>query len=167
MTFLISLSISLLCYSTTHAYMVVCDTHRVCSVHAYGMCVGLFFTPSSIDICTKIIYFQIFCPNSGDRSRGAAILIRKCVPFTPISVVADNNGHFKLFGSLFVLVHFHGPNWDNPQFLSRLIGKHPILNSLLPVLGENSQLTGKKKELAELTQQILDVDKRLVHESTP
>lgn len=100
-------------------------------------------------------YFQVLGSNSKDRSRGAAILIRKCVPFTPICVVGDNNGHFiivsaKLFGGLFVLVRFHCPNWDNPQFFSRLIGKHTVLNSLLPVLRENSQLTAKKKELSAL-----------------
>ena len=37
---------------------------------------------------------QIFHSNYDNRSRGAAILIRKGVPFVPIKVIPDNNGRY-------------------------------------------------------------------------
>ena len=83
---------------------------------------------------------QIFHSNYGDRSRGAAILIRKGVPFTPTEVISDNNGRYiivtgKLCGSLVVLANLYGPNWDSPEFFSRLVEKLPDLNSHLLILG--------------------------------
>lgn len=56
------------------------------------------------------------------------------------SVIPDNNGRFvivtgKLYGNLVALVNLYGPNWDNPQFFSGLIGKLPDLNSHLLILG--------------------------------
>ena len=89
---------------------------------------------------------QIFHSNYGNRSRGAAILIRKGVPFVPGSVTPDNNGRFvivtgKLYGNLVALVNLYGPNWDDPQFFSCLIGKLPDLNSHLLILGGDFNCT--------------------------
>lgn len=83
---------------------------------------------------------QVFHSDYGDRSRGAAILIRRGLPFTPVNIIPDNKGRFiivtgKLYGNLVALVNLYGPNWDNPQFFSSLIGKLPDPNSHLLILG--------------------------------
>uniref|UniRef100_A0AAY4D581 Endonuclease/exonuclease/phosphatase domain-containing protein n=1 Tax=Denticeps clupeoides TaxID=299321 RepID=A0AAY4D581_9TELE len=67
---------------------------------------------------------HIFHSEFGDRSRGAAILIRKVVPFINESVISDTKGRFvivigKLCGFNEVLANVYGPNWDDPQFFYR------------------------------------------------
>ena len=89
---------------------------------------------------------QRFHSEYGVRSRGAAILIRKGVPFTPINTIPDDKDRFiivtgKLYGNLVALVNLYGPNWDNPQFFSSLIGKLPDLNSHLLILGGDFNCT--------------------------
>uniref|UniRef100_A0AAY4CMR2 Uncharacterized protein n=1 Tax=Denticeps clupeoides TaxID=299321 RepID=A0AAY4CMR2_9TELE len=64
---------------------------------------------------------HIFHSEFGDRSRSAAILIRKGVPFVNESVISDTKGRFvivigKLCGLNVVLANVYGPNWDDPQF---------------------------------------------------
>ena len=83
---------------------------------------------------------QIFCSNYGARSRGVAILIKRGTPFVSSQVISDTNGRYiivsgKLFGTPIILANVYGPNWDNPQFFSRLIAKLPDINSHHLVLG--------------------------------
>lgn len=89
---------------------------------------------------------QVFHSDYGDRSRGAAILIRRGLPFTPVNIIPDNKGRFiivtgKLYGNLVALVNLYGPNWDNPQFFSSLIGKLSDPNSHLLILGGDFNCT--------------------------
>lgn len=63
----------------------------------------------------------------------------------PINVIPDNKGRFiivtgKLYGNLVALVEL-GPNWDNHQFFSSLIGKLQDPNSHLLILGGNFNCT--------------------------
>ena len=88
---------------------------------------------------------QIFHSKFDGRSRGAAILIRKGVPFTPTKVIPDKNGRFiivagKLYGNLVLLANLYGPNWDNPQFFSQLIEKLPDLDTHILLMGGDFNL---------------------------
>lgn len=89
---------------------------------------------------------QVFHSDYSDRSRGAAILIKRGFPFTPITTIPDNKGRFiivtgKLYGTMVVLVNLYGPNWDNPQFFSNIFAKLPDLNSHLLILGGDFNCT--------------------------
>ena len=69
-----------------------------------------------------------------------AILIKRGTPFVPSQVISDTNGRYiivsgKLFGTPIILANVYGPNWDNPQFFSRLIAKLPDINSHHLILG--------------------------------
>lgn len=77
---------------------------------------------------------HIFCSNYGARARGVAILIKKGTPFAASQVITDTNGRYiiitgKLHGTPVILANVYGPNWDNPQFFSKLIAKLPDINS--------------------------------------
>lgn len=71
---------------------------------------------------------QIYHYSYGDRSRGAAILIRKGVPFVSTKTISDTKGRYvivlgKLFGNEVALANIYGPNWDDPQFFSNFFCK--------------------------------------------
>ena len=83
---------------------------------------------------------QIFCSNYETRARGVAILVKRGTPFVPSQVISDTTGRYiivsgMLFGTPIILANVYGPNWDNPQFFSRLIAKLPDNNSIHLVLG--------------------------------
>uniref|UniRef100_A0AAY4DZV8 Endonuclease/exonuclease/phosphatase domain-containing protein n=1 Tax=Denticeps clupeoides TaxID=299321 RepID=A0AAY4DZV8_9TELE len=83
---------------------------------------------------------HIFHSEYGDRSRGAAILIRKGVSFVNESVISDTKGRFvivigKLCGFNVVLANVYGPNWDDPQFFCTFFAKLPHLDTYHLILG--------------------------------
>lgn len=73
---------------------------------------------------------QIYHSSYGDRSRGAAILIRKGVPFVSTKTISDTKGRYvivlgKLFGNEVASANIYGPNWDDPQFFSKFFTNLP------------------------------------------
>lgn len=64
---------------------------------------------------------QIYHSNFHSKARGAAILIKKNVPFTVTNVEADSLGRYvivvgQLYSFPVILVNIYAPNWDNPAF---------------------------------------------------
>uniref|UniRef100_A0AAY4BVJ8 Endonuclease/exonuclease/phosphatase domain-containing protein n=1 Tax=Denticeps clupeoides TaxID=299321 RepID=A0AAY4BVJ8_9TELE len=73
---------------------------------------------------------HIFHSEYGDRSRGAAILIIKGVPFINESVISDTKGRFV------IVIGYH--NWDDPQFFYTFFAKLPHLDTYHLILGGTS-----------------------------
>lgn len=86
---------------------------------------------------------SIYCANLDFCSfchRGAAILIRKNVLFTPGDVFADTNGRYIIVsGTLYqkpvVLVSVYAPNWDDHAFMKTFLSSLPNLNSHALIMG--------------------------------
>lgn len=83
---------------------------------------------------------QIFSSKFEDRSRGVAILIRKGIPFIPLSTVADTRGRYiiiqgRLYGKQVILANVYGPNWDDPNFYCTFLKHLPDLTESHLILG--------------------------------
>lgn len=83
---------------------------------------------------------QVFHSGFNCKARGTAILINKNTPFNPSEVVSDPNGRYvivsgDLYDNQVVLVSVYAPNWDNPDFFTKLFSKLPDLNSYQLILG--------------------------------
>ena len=77
---------------------------------------------------------QVYHSNFNHNSRGVAILFRKGVRFDNTRTIQDPNGRFviligKLYNSPTILVNIYGPNWDDPQFFTKVIASLPDVNS--------------------------------------
>lgn len=64
------------------------------------------------------------------KTRGAAILIRKNVPFNPVETIYDNNGRYVIVAGILcqypvVLVNVYDPNHDDEEFKKKLISSIP------------------------------------------
>uniref|UniRef100_A0A8P4G9K3 Reverse transcriptase domain-containing protein n=1 Tax=Dicentrarchus labrax TaxID=13489 RepID=A0A8P4G9K3_DICLA len=69
---------------------------------------------------------QVYHSNFNHNSRGVAILFRKGVQFSHTKTIQDPSGKFiiligKLYKSPIILVNIYGPNWDDPQFFTKVI----------------------------------------------
>lgn len=83
---------------------------------------------------------QIFSSKNYSKIRGTAILIKKGIPFIPLSNTADNKGRYiivtgSLNGQRVALANIYGPNWDDPQFFSSFIHILPDLTDHQLILG--------------------------------
>lgn len=83
---------------------------------------------------------QIFQSTFSSNSRGVAILIRKTIPFRHISTLCDPNGRYILvtghINSFHVtLLNIYGPNFDDPDFFSKLF-------NLIPSVADTHLLVG-------------------------
>ena len=83
---------------------------------------------------------RIFHSRFSQKTRGAAILIRKNVLFTPGDVFADTNGRYIIVsGTLYqkpvVLVSVYTPNWDDHAFMKTFLSSLPNLNSHTLIMG--------------------------------
>lgn len=68
---------------------------------------------------------QIFHSNFNSKSRGVSILHKK-VQFTAADIISDPNGRYIIIsGSLFhtpvILVNVYAPNWDDENFIKKMI----------------------------------------------
>lgn len=83
---------------------------------------------------------QLFHSTFQGKARGVAILINKNIPFAPSTIIADSNGRYvivtgKLYHLNVVLANVYAPNFDDPNFFSRLFGQLPCLDSHLLIMG--------------------------------
>lgn len=84
---------------------------------------------------------QVFQSTFGAKSRGAAILINKTVPFNVINIETDKNGRYiivtgKLYETPVVLANIYAPNYDDESFIKS------VLNSLANIHTHNLILAG-------------------------
>lgn len=82
-------------------------------------------TPSRAKLLKCSWANQIYQSTFSSNSRGVAILIRKTIQFRHISTLCDPNGRYILVtGYLYsfhlTLLNVYGPNFDDPDFFSKL-----------------------------------------------
>lgn len=83
---------------------------------------------------------QFYHSNFHSKSRGAAILINKSVPFVMTSVEADSAGRYvivvgKLDSTLVILANLYAPNWDDSTFFTRFFSRLPNMDTHHLILG--------------------------------
>lgn len=83
---------------------------------------------------------HIFHSKFNFKTRGAAILINKKVHFVPSNIICDSNGRYIIVsGSLYqipvVLVCVYAPNWDDVDFMKKLISSLPDLHTHKLIFG--------------------------------
>ncbi len=83
---------------------------------------------------------HIFHSKFNAKARGTAIIIHKKIQFSPSNVIADPQGRYimvsgKLFHTQVLLVNVYGPNWDDKNFVIKLIAALPSFNSDYLILG--------------------------------
>lgn len=112
---------------------------------------------------------QIFHSHFQFRSRGAAILISKRIPFISTHVSADPQGRFvivtgHLFNVPLILASIYAPNCDDECFFSKYFAPIPDLNSHSLILGGdfncvlNPQLDISSKTAQPLTKSAKLID---------
>lgn len=83
---------------------------------------------------------QVFHSNLNTRSRGTAILIHKKIQFKATTIISDPQGRFVmvpglLFNRSVVLVNVYAPNWDDEEFIKKIISLLPNLTSQQLIFG--------------------------------
>uniref|UniRef100_A0AAR2KHB0 exodeoxyribonuclease III n=1 Tax=Pygocentrus nattereri TaxID=42514 RepID=A0AAR2KHB0_PYGNA len=83
---------------------------------------------------------QIFQSTFSSKARGVAILISKSIPFRHVSTICDPNGRFLLVtGHIYThhvtLLNIYGPNFDNPNFFSKVFDLLPNLSDTNVIVG--------------------------------
>lgn len=77
---------------------------------------------------------QLYHSSFNNKSRGAAILINKNVPFVMSKVEVDTSGRYvivtgRLCETPVILANVYAPNWDDESFFSTLFSRLPDINS--------------------------------------
>lgn len=77
---------------------------------------------------------QVFHSSFNGKSRGAAILINKEIPFIASKTIPDPQGRYiivtgKLYDNLITLVNIYAPNVDDEQFILSVLSKLPNMDS--------------------------------------
>lgn len=85
---------------------------------------------------------QVYHSSFLGKSRGAAILLNKCIPFVHSKVSPDPNGRFiivtgQMYNTNIVLANVYVPNCDDDSFFKRLLSKLPDLSTHHLILGED------------------------------
>lgn len=83
---------------------------------------------------------QIYHSNFHSKTRGAAILINKALPFTSSSVDSDPAGRYiivvgQVYGFPLILANIYAPNWDDQEFFSKFFSRLPNMATHHLVLG--------------------------------
>lgn len=83
---------------------------------------------------------QVFHSNYNTKARGVAILINKRIQFIPSEIILDREGRYvivagRLFQEQVLLVNVYAPNWDDENFVKRLLSILPNLDSHKLILG--------------------------------
>lgn len=76
---------------------------------------------------------HIYHSTFSSKARGAAILIRKGIPFKHKSTIADREGRYvivtgEINSTPVTLVNIYGPNFDNPLFYQKVFSLIPDLS---------------------------------------
>ena len=83
---------------------------------------------------------QQFHSKFHSKARGVAILIRNTVQFSPSSILEDPYGRYVIVSGLLystkvTLANIYAPNWDDHNFVSKIISLLPDLNTYELILG--------------------------------
>lgn len=83
---------------------------------------------------------QVFYSSYNTNSRGVAILIHRCLPFTLEKTIKDNNGRYilisgYLYGEQILIGCIYGPNSYDSAFFSKLLSEVTSLSTPYVVLG--------------------------------
>ena len=83
---------------------------------------------------------QVYHSRHDGSSKGVAILINKKVQFTPTEIITDPYGRFVIIsGCLYqtnvLLVNVYAPNWDDTEFVNKLLSSLPNLDTHKLILG--------------------------------
>lgn len=83
---------------------------------------------------------QMYHSSFGGRSRGAAILIHKSVPFSATKTISDPYGRYvivvgRIHNTPLILANVYGPNWDNDAFFRKFLFSLPDLDSHRLIIG--------------------------------
>lgn len=83
---------------------------------------------------------QIYHSNFSLKARGAAILIRRGVPFKQLSTIADKDGRYvivvgEIHSTPMTLLNVYGPNHDDPEFFRKVLNLIPDISNTNLVLG--------------------------------
>lgn len=89
---------------------------------------------------------ETFHSTFNNRARGAAILIRRGVPFTADRSILDPHGRYamvsgRLQGNLVLFICVYGPNWDDSNFITKLFTSFPNFESHYIIIGGDFNLT--------------------------
>ena len=115
---------------------------------------------------------QIYHSNFNSKSRGAAIIINKNLPFVTSNIDVDPNGRFviivgKVYGFPLILANIYAPNWDDSQFFTDVFSRIPNmsshniifggdLNNVLSSLDRSSQNVHSLSKSASVIRSFLD-----------
>lgn len=74
------------------------------------------------------------------KARGAAIIIKKGIPFIHNSTIADKDGHYiivsgEINNTSLTLVNVYAPNMDNPAFFKKAFSLLPNLSQTMLIIG--------------------------------
>lgn len=74
---------------------------------------------------------QVFHSEFNSKVRGTAIVINRTLPFVASKVDADPAGRFiivvgQLYGFPLILANVYAPNWDDPDFFSKVFSRFQI-----------------------------------------
>ena len=83
---------------------------------------------------------QSYHSNFHSKSRGAAILINKNVPFVMSNVETDSSGRYiivvgKLYNTPIILANVYAPHWDDSSFFPTFFAKLPNIDTHHLILG--------------------------------
>lgn len=109
---------------------------------------------------------QVFHSLFDSKARGAAILISKKIQFISESIIPDHNGRFTIIsGRLFhlpvTLVCVYAPNFDDAEFMAKLLSTIPNMDTHHLIFGGdlncvmNTQLDRSNPRVANLTKMII------------
>lgn len=83
---------------------------------------------------------DIFLSGFNSKSRGTAIIIRKCRPWVSNAVILDKNGRFtivsvQLLNKQVILACVYAPNWDDSDFVNNFFSSLPEIDNHLLIIG--------------------------------
>uniref|UniRef100_A0AAR2K3C9 exodeoxyribonuclease III n=1 Tax=Pygocentrus nattereri TaxID=42514 RepID=A0AAR2K3C9_PYGNA len=83
---------------------------------------------------------QVFHSNFNSKSRGVAILISKRCQFSATNIIADRDGRYLIVAGTVMqtkvlLVNVYAPNFDDVEFVNKLLSNIPCLSTHLLILG--------------------------------
>uniref|UniRef100_A0AAQ5Y5I9 exodeoxyribonuclease III n=1 Tax=Amphiprion ocellaris TaxID=80972 RepID=A0AAQ5Y5I9_AMPOC len=88
---------------------------------------------------------QVFHSKFPSKARGAAVIIRKNVPFLHKSTIADKEGRFVIvIGEIqslpITLLNIYGPNKDEPDFFKKTFDLIPDISTTNLIMGSDFNL---------------------------
>lgn len=83
---------------------------------------------------------EVFHSMFNGKARGAAIIIRRGIPFVLDKFISDSNGRYVMVSGAyqntsFLFVCVYGPNWDDSSFITKLFESFPDIQNHYIIMG--------------------------------